>query len=223
MVFPFMDSVRQILDILLHMDTHLGGLIASVGGWVYGILFAIVFCETGLVVTPFLPGDSLLFAAGSFAGAGALHFGWLFGLLVMASILGDSVNFVIGYLLGPKVFRYKDSRIFRRDYLDRTHRFYERHGGKTIILARFMPIIRTFAPFVAGVGRMNYGHFLLFSVSGTLLWVSLLAGGGYFFGNLPFVQRHFSLVIVAVIILSLMPGFVEFLRHRSKAAAGVNE
>lgn len=209
-----MEIIRQLLDIILHLDTHLGGLIASHGAWVYAILFGIVFCETGLVITPFLPGDSLLFAAGTFAGSGALDPLWLTGVLLVAGILGDSVNFAIGHALGPKVFRYPDSRLLRREHLEKAHRFYERHGGKAIVLARFMPILRTFAPFVAGIGAMDYGRFLFFNVSGAVLWVGLLVGGGYFFGGLPLVQRHFSLVILGIIILSVLPGVVEYLRHR---------
>lgn len=209
-----MDIIHQLLDIVLHLDAHLGGLIASHGVWVYAILFVIVFCETGLVITPFLPGDSLLFAAGTFAGSGALDLPWLAGVLTGAGILGDSVNFAIGHALGPKVFRYQDSRLLRREHLETAHRFYERHGGKALILARFMPILRTFAPFVAGIGSMDYGRFLFFNVSGAVLWVALLVGGGYFFGGLPLVQRHFSLVILGIIILSVLPGVVEYLRHR---------
>lgn len=217
MVFALMDFIKEFLELLLHLDTHLGALIANSGGWIYAILFVVIFCETGLVITPFLPGDSLLFAAGTFAATGALHLPWLLAVLILASILGDSVNFTIGNFIGPKVFNYPDSRFLRKEYLERTHRFYEKHGGKTIILGKFMPIIRTFAPFVAGVGRMQYRHFLLINISGALIWICLLTGGGYFFGNLPFVQRHFSLVILAVIILSIMPGVIEYLRQRMKA------
>ncbi len=211
-----MEFIKEVLDLLLHLDTHLGALIASSGPWIYAILFAVIFCETGLVITPFLPGDSLLFAAGTFAANGALHLPWLVTVLIVASILGDTVNFTIGNFIGPKVFQYPDSRFLRKEYLERTHRFYEKHGGKTIILGKFMPIIRTFAPFVAGVGSMQYHRFLLINVSGALLWIGLLAGGGYLFGNLPFVQRHFSLVILAVILLSIMPGLIEYLRHKLK-------
>jgi len=209
-----MDLIKGFLDLLLHLDTHLGALIVSSGGWIYAILFVIIFCETGLVITPFLPGDSLLFAAGTFAASGDLHLPRLLAILSLAGIIGDSVNFAIGNAIGPKVFQYPDSRFLRKEYLERTHRFYEKHGGKTIILARFMPIIRTFAPFVAGVGSMRYRRFLLFNISGALLWVCLLTGGGYFFGNLPFVRRHFSMVILVVIFLSILPGVIEYLRQR---------
>ncbi|OIP49832.1 MAG: hypothetical protein COZ12_00615 [Deltaproteobacteria bacterium CG_4_10_14_3_um_filter_60_8] len=209
-----MDLIKGFLDLLLHLDTHLGALIVSSGGWIYAILFVIIFCETGLVITPFLPGDSLLFAAGTLAASGDLHLPRLLAILSLAGILGDSVNFAIGNAIGPKVFQYPDSRFLRKEYLERTHRFYEKHGGKTIILARFMPIIRTFAPFVAGVGSMRYRRFLLFNISGALLWVCLLTGGGYFFGNLPFVRRHFSMVILVVIFLSILPGVIEYLRQR---------
>ncbi|MDA8164598.1 MAG: DedA family protein [Desulfobacteraceae bacterium] len=214
MPVPARDFLHHALNVLLHLDTHLGALIASSGGWIYGILFAVIFCETGLVVTPFLPGDSLLFAAGAFAATGALHPLGLLAVLIAAGILGDSVNFVIGSAIGPKVFHYPDSRFLRREHLERTHRFYEKHGGKTIILARFMPIIRTFAPFVAGVGSMQYRRFILFNVIGALLWVLLLTGGGYFFGNLPVVRRHFSLVVLVIIFLSVLPGIIEYVRHR---------
>jgi len=209
-----MDLIKGFLDLLLHLDTHLGALIVSSGGWIYAILFVIIFCETGLVITPFLPGDSLLFAAGTLAASGDLHLPRLLAILSLAGILGDSVNFAIGNAIGPKVFQYPDSRFLRKEYLERTHRFYEKHGGKTIILARFMPIIRTFAPFVAGVGSMRYRRFLLFNISGALLWVCLLTGGGYFFGNLPFVRRHFPMVILVVIFLSILPGVIEYLRQR---------
>lgn len=214
-----MELIKYSFDLLLHLDSHLGALIASSGIWIYVILFAIIFCETGLVITPFLPGDSLLFAAGTFAARGDLHPIWLMAVLIVAGILGDSVNFAIGKAIGPKVFQYPDSRFLRQEYLERTHRFYEKHGGKTIILARFMPIIRTFAPFVAGVGSMHYRRFILFNISGAFIWVFLLTGGGYFFGNLPFVQRHFSLVILAIIILSILPGVIEYLRHRGRESA----
>ncbi|MHB8810216.1 MAG: DedA family protein [Desulfobulbaceae bacterium] len=213
-----MELLKTFFDIILHIDAHLDVLIASVGIWVYLILFLIVFCETGLVVTPFLPGDSLLFAAGAFAAAGSLQVGWILGLLVAAAIIGDSVNFYFGQAVGARILDFWGGRLVRREHLERTHRFYEKHGGKTIIIARFMPIIRTFAPFVAGIGDMEYRRFAMFNVSGAFLWVFSLVGGGYFFGNLPLVKRHFSLVILAIIILSCMPAVIEWLRHRKAAA-----
>lgn len=209
--------IRQILDFVLHLDRHLGGLILQYGAWTYAILFAVIFLETGFVVTPFLPGDSLIFAAGTFAALRSLDVWLLFGLLSAAAILGDTANYWIGRLVGPKVFQ-TGSRLFKKEYLDRTHAFYERHGGKTIIIARFVPIVRTFAPFVAGIGRMSYGRFVAYNVVGGVGWVALFAFGGYFFGTIPFVRRNFSLVIVAIVLVSLLPGVVEFLRHRKRAA-----
>jgi membrane-associated protein len=192
-------------------------VIQAYGTWTYGLLFAIVFLETGLVVTPFLPGDSLLFAAGSFAALGALDVSFLFVLLSAAAVLGDSVNYAIGHFLGPKVFHYERSRFFNPDHLRRTHEFYEKYGGKTIIIARFVPIVRTFAPFVAGIGAMSYPRFLAYNVFGGVLWVSVCLFAGFFFGNLPFVRRNFSLVIIVIIVLSVLPALVEYLRHRAEA------
>jgi membrane-associated protein len=212
-----MDLVTWFIDFVLHLDRHLGELIRQYGAHTYTILFLIVFLETGLVVTPLLPGDSLLFAAGSFAGLGALSLWPLIGLLSVAAILGDTVNYAIGAYLGPKVFHYPKSRFFNPDHLRRTHAFYEKHGGKTIIIARFVPIIRTFAPFVAGVGSMSYGRFLTYNVVGGILWVLVCVLAGYFFGNLPFVKKNFSLVILAIIVISVLPAVVEFLRHRAEA------
>ena len=181
------------------------------------ILFLIVFLETGLVVAPILPGDSLLFAAGAFAALGALDVGLLFFLLVAAAILGDTLNYAIGHYLGPKVFHYEKSRFFNPDHLRKTHAFYEKYGGKTIIIARFIPIVRTFAPFVAGIGAMNYRRFLAYNVVGGFLWVAICLFAGYFFGNLPFVKKNFSLVILAIIVISVLPAVVEYLRHRAAA------
>jgi len=209
-----MEIIKEILDFAMHLDSHLYEIIGQYGGWTYGILFAIIFCETGLVVTPLLPGDSLLFAAGALSGAGALNVKWLLLLLSIAAIAGDTVNYWIGYFTGPQIFYKKGSRLLNREYLDRTHRFYERHGGKTIIIARFVPIIRTFAPFVAGIGRMTYGRFLNYNIAGGVAWIFAFVAGGYFFGNIPFVKEHFTAVIFAIIILSVMPAVVEFLRHR---------
>ena len=213
-----MEMINTLFDIFMHLDRHLGSVIQAYGIWTYLILFLIIFCETGLVVTPILPGDSLLFAAGAFAAIGALDVLWLFGLLTVAAVAGDTLNYWIGHYLGPKVFHKKDVRFLNREYLDRTHRFYEKHGGKTIIIARFMPIIRTFAPFVAGIGKMTYMRFIGYNVSGGILWIASFVFGGYFFGDIPMVKRNFTLVIVAIIVLSVMPGVIEFLRHRLKAS-----
>lgn len=209
-----MEFINQVIDFVLHLDTHLGHLIQQYHNWIYAILFTIIFCETGLVVTPFLPGDSLLFAAGAFAAAGSLKLAWLLLLLAAAAILGDTANYWIGHYVGPKVFHKEKTRFFKKKYLERTHAFYEKYGGQTIIIARFVPIIRTFAPFVAGIGRMTYWRFISFNVIGGLAWVALFVLAGYFFGNLPFVKKNFSLVIMAIILISLVPGFVEVIRHR---------
>ena len=198
----------------MHLDKHLNTVIQNYGAWTYMILFLIIFCETGLVIMPILPGDSLLFAAGAFAAMGSLDPVWLFGLLTIAAIAGDTLNYSIGHYLGPKVFQLEDSRFFKKEYLERTHQFYERHGGKTIIIARFMPIIRTFAPFVAGVGRMTYLNFIAYNVVGGILWIGLFIFGGYMFGNIPAVKQNFTLVIMGIILVSILPGVIEFLRHR---------
>ncbi|MGE0454660.1 MAG: DedA family protein [Vicinamibacteria bacterium] len=213
-----MELAYTLVDFFLHLDRHLAELIAAYGSWTYAILFAIVFLETGLVVTPLLPGDSLLFAAGAFAALGALELWPLVLLLCVAAVLGDTVNYGIGNYLGPKVFHYPRSRFFNPDHLKRTHEFFEKYGGKTIIIARFVPIIRTFAPFVAGIGSMTYGRFLSYNVIGGTLWVFVCVLGGYFFGNLPFVKQNFSLVILAIIVLSVLPAVVEFVKHRREAA-----
>ncbi len=211
-----MDFILSAIDFFLHLDVYLGEIISAYGLWTYLILFAIIFAETGFVVTPFLPGDSLIFAAATFAGLGLLNPVLLFILLTFAAILGDSVNYAIGHAIGPRVFR-EDVRFLKREYLDRTHAFFEKYGGKTIILARFMPIIRTFAPFVAGVGAMTYGKFLLYNVIGGLLWVGLFTILGYFFGNIPAVQENFTFVILGIIFISILPPIIEFFRERSKA------
>ena len=212
-----MDLVHWFVDFFLHLDRHLAEVIQAYGTWTYALLFTIVFMETGLVVTPFLPGDSLLFAAGSFAALGALDVRLLFLLLVAAAVLGDNVNYAIGHYLGPKVFHYERSRFFNPEHLRKTHQFYERYGVKTIIIARFVPIVRTFSPFVAGIGAMSYLRFLAFDVVGGVLWVGVCTFAGYFFGNLPFVRRNFSLVILAIIFISVLPAVVEYLRHRAEA------
>lgn len=212
-----MELIGTFVQYFLHLDQHLGQVIEAYGFWTYLILFVIIFCETGLVVTPILPGDSLLFAAGTFAAIGALRPEVLFLLLGLAAVAGDSVNYSIGYTIGPRVFK-EDYRYLKREYLERTHEFYERHGGKTIIIARFMPIIRTFAPFVAGVGAMTYPRFLAYNVIGGVAWIGLFVYGGYFFGNIPVVKRNFTLVIMGIIIVSILPGIIEFVRHRLRAA-----
>jgi membrane-associated protein len=213
-----MDLFRTAVDFFLHLDKHLAEIIARYGIWTNLILFLIVFAETGLVVTPFLPGDSLLFAAGTFAALGSLDPGLLIVLLSAAAILGDTVNYWVGAYIGPRAFS-GEVRWLRKEYLDRTHAFYEKHGGKTIILARFIPIIRTFAPFVAGVGTMTYSRFLLYNVVGGIVWVTLFVLAGYYFGNLPAVRQNFTYVILAIIVLSVMPIVLEFVKARRRAGA----
>jgi membrane-associated protein len=209
-----MDFLRQLLDLFLHVDRHLLELIASLGGWIYALLFAIVFCETGLVVTPFLPGDSLLFAVGAFAATGSLDLTLCVVVLTAAAVLGDTVNYWIGYALGPRLAREGKLRFVKKEHLDKTHAFYEKYGAKTIILARFVPIVRTFAPFVAGIGSMTYKRFMSYNVIGGVAWVLLCTLSGYFFGNLPFVKQHFELVLLGIIFISILPGVIEFLRAR---------
>ncbi len=209
-----MDLIPYLLDILLHLDRHLGDIIRDFGVWTYLILFVIVFCETGLVVTPILPGDSLLFAVGTFAALGALDLAVSLIMLSVAAVAGDSINYAIGYRVGPSVFRGERSRWLNREYLDRTHRFYERHGPKTIVIARFVPIVRTFAPFVAGIGRMTYSRFLTYNVAGGIAWIAILVLGGYFFGSIPVVKRNFTVVILAIIVISVLPVLIEILRQR---------
>jgi membrane-associated protein len=213
----------KIIDIALHLDRYLSAIIQQYGLWTYGILFVVIFIETGLVVTPFLPGDSLLFAAGTFAALKALNIGWLMALLAAAAIIGDTVNYWVGHVLGPKIFHTGGSRVFKKEYLDRTHAFFEKYGGKTIIIARFVPIVRSFAPLVAGIGRMSYGRFIAFNVVGGVGWVVLLTGAGYFFGNIPVVRKNFSLAILAIIIISTIPAVTEALRHRKKKPAAPPE
>ena len=210
--------IAWFVDFILHMDTHLDVIVRSMGIWSYALLFLVIFVETGVVIMPFLPGDSLLFAAGSLAALGSFNVWVLFALLTVAAILGDTVNYWIGHYIGPRVFS-TNSRFLKREYLDRTHAFYEKHGGKTIILARFIPIVRTFAPFVAGVGRMNYGHFITYNVVGGIVWTALFTLGGYFFGNLPIVKENFSLVIMAIIAISGLPALWEVIRNRKAPAS----
>jgi membrane-associated protein len=212
-----MELLLKAVDIFIHLDKYLGDIILQYGTLTYLLLFFIIFMETGLVVTPFLPGDSLLFAAGTFAAIEALDVRILFLLLAAAAIIGDTVNYWIGHIIGPRAFT-GEVRFLKKEYLDRTHEFYERHGGKTIILARFIPIIRTFAPFVAGIGAMSYGHFIAYNVIGGLAWVALFTFGGYFFGNLPAVKHNFSLVVMAIIFISILPGVFEYFKERNRMA-----
>ncbi len=214
-----METIKFLVDLVLHLDVHLNELIIQYGTLVYVFLFVIIFCETGLVFTPFLPGDSLIFAAGTFAAKGAFNENYLFLILAAAAVLGDTVNYWIGHLIGPKIFHKENVRFLKREYLERTHRFYEKYGGKTIIIARFVPIVRTFAPFVAGIGSMTYTKFIPYNIIGGLAWVSLFVYGGYFFGNIDLVKNNFSIVILVIIFISLIPGLIEYIRQKRKAAA----
>lgn len=213
-----MELIRELVDFVLHLDRHLNALIATYQAWTYLILFAVVFCETGLVITPFLPGDSLIFATGALAAvAGSpLRVHWLFLVLAAAAILGDTVNYWIGHAIGPKIFQQRKVRFLKKEHLDKTHAFYEKYGGITIILARFIPIIRTFAPFVAGIGRMTYWRFIAYNVIGGVAWVAIFLFGGFFFGNLPLVKNNFTIVIFAIIFISVLPAAVEYLRQKRK-------
>jgi len=209
-----MELINHLVELFLHLDEQLATIISQYGPWTYGILFAIIFMETGFVITPFLPGDSLLFAAGSFAGLGSLNLWVLLILLSIAAVVGDTVNYWIGHYMGDRAYHVK---WIKKEYLDRTHAFFEKHGGKTIFLARFVPIVRTFAPFVAGMGRMSYGYFFSYNVFGGLFWVFLFTLMGYFFGNLPFVQKNFELVIIAIILISVVPAVWEFFKARRES------
>ena len=212
-----MDILAFLIDVVLHLDRHLVVLIQDYGAWVYLILFLVIFAETGLVVTPFLPGDSLLFVAGTLAAAGGMDIGLLIVLLCIAAIAGDSVNYAIGRHVGQRLVN--GGRFVRQEHIDRTHAFFDKYGGKTIVIARFVPIVRTFAPFVAGIGKMAYGRFLTFNVAGGILWVVSLTVAGYFFGNLPVVKNNLSLVVIGIIIASIMPGVIEYIRHRRSLSA----
>ncbi len=214
-----MELIMSLIDAILHIDKHLAGIIQNYGTWTYLILFLIVFCETGLVVTPFLPGDSLLFVIGALGASGALDVKLAALLLIIAAIGGDTLNYHIGKFLGHKAFSFKDGRFFKKQYLEKTHAFYEQHGGKTIIISRFLPIIRTFAPFVAGMGSMTYWRFISYNIAGGVLWVMLFITGGYYFGNIPAVKNNFTLVILAIIFISLLPGIIAYLRARLQAKA----
>lgn len=211
-----MEFLVQITDVFLHLDNYLGVFLHDYGAWIYLLLFLIVFAETGLVIMPFLPGDSLLFVAGTLAATGGMNVLWLAALLSAAAILGDTVNFWVGNYLGSKLLHGKNSRWINKKHLDYTHAFYQRHGGKTIVIARFIPILRTFAPFVAGLGRMPYSRFMVYNVFGGLVWVVSLLLAGYYFGNLPWVKQNLSLVIVGIILVSISPGIIEYLRHRRR-------
>jgi membrane-associated protein len=218
-----MDIIQQLIDLFLHLDKYLGEIIAQYGTLTYLLLFLVIFMETGLVVTPFLPGDSLLFAAGTFASpalGSPLNIWVLWGLLFLAAVLGDTINYWIGHSIGPRAFS-GNVRFLKKEYLDRTHAFYEKYGGKTIVLARFVPIVRTFAPFVAGVGAMTYGKFFSYNVVGAFLWVTIFTWGGYFFGSLPFVQENFSLIVIAIIAISVLPAVYEFVKARMHASRTV--
>ncbi len=210
-----MEKLSQLLDLFIHLNTHLSWLVSTFGIWTYVILFLVIFCETGLVVMPFLPGDSLLFAVGALAASpgSPLDITAVYGLLLVAAIAGDTVNYMIGQKLGARLLQSK-RKFIKKEHLDRTHAFYERHGGKTIIIARFIPIVRTFAPFVAGLGAMNYRQFIIYNIAGAFVWITSLLFAGYFFGGLPIVQKNFSLVIMAIIVLSVLPAVYEFIRHK---------
>ncbi|WP_243438349.1 DedA family protein [Fundidesulfovibrio soli] len=213
-----MELISQFIWMLGHVDEALRMIIGSYGTWTYLVLFLVIFCETGLVVTPFLPGDSLLFTVGALCGAGYLDPVLTAGLMTAGAILGDNTNYWIGRVVGPAVFSREDSWLLNKKHLNKTHAFYEKHGGKTVVIARFMPIVRTFAPFVAGIGKMSYARFLTFSVSGGVFWICFFVGLGFFIGNMPWVKRYFSVVIYGIILLSIMPGVIEFMRARRAAA-----
>jgi membrane-associated protein len=213
-----MELFAQFIDIILHLDKHLAFLLAQYGPWIYAILFVIIFCETGLIVTPFLPGDSLLFVAGALAATGGMDIGLLMAVLFVAAVLGDGVNYRVGRWFGPRVFRWEDSRFFNKAAFEKTHSFYEHHGGKTVVIARFLPILRTYAPFVAGVGEMPAARFTFFNVIGAAAWVGSLCLAGYWFGNLPIIKNNLTLVILGIIALSLLPLLIGWLRHRAAPA-----
>jgi len=212
-----MDLLAAFIDIVLHLDTHLLALTREYGVWVYAILFLIIYCETGLVVMPFLPGDSLLFVAGALCGLGALRLEWLAPLLMLAAFSGDNTNYWIGRLIGLRLLK-RANGLIKREHIDKTHAFYEKHGGKTILFARFLPIVRTFAPFVAGIGLMRYRLFMLFSALGSLAWIGSLTVAGYFFGNIPVIKNNLTLMILGIIVISFLPAILEFIRHRKQAA-----
>lgn len=208
-----MEFIYFLFDFIIHIDKHLGEIISQYGFWTYAILFLIIFCETGLVVTPFLPGDSLLFATGAFCAIGALDVWTSFTLIAVAAIIGDTVNYYIGSKIGHKAFSGK-YKFLKKEHLDKTHQFYEKYGGKTIIIARFVPIVRTFAPFVAGVGEMTYSKFVIYNIVGGIVWSGIFVFAGYLFGNMPFIKSNFTIVIFAIIFISIVPMIIEFIKHR---------
>jgi len=208
-----MEFIREIIETIMHLDRYLDLVIKNFGNWSYLVFFIIIFAETGLVITPFLPGDSLLFALGALTAIGSFNLLWLFIILAGAAIIGDSANYFFGKLFGQKIILKGNYRFFKKEHIEKTHKFYEKHGGKAIILARFIPIIRTFAPFVAGVGEMSYCKFFIYNVTGALLWVSIFLLGGYYFGNVPFVKENFFIVILVIIVFSVAPVAIEFWRH----------
>ena len=212
-----MEIINLLIDIVMHLDKHLEALVQAYGIWIYAILFAVIFSETGFVVTPFLPGDSLLFVAGALAAVGGMDIGLLIAVLTIAAVLGNTVNYAIGRYFGPKVFQWENSRLFNKAALMKTHLFYEKHGGKTLVISRFLPLFRTFAPFVAGIGSMTYARFTLFNVIGALSWVVSLTFAGYWFGNMPWIKQNLTLVIVAIIVLSLVPVAIGAWKSRSAA------
>ncbi len=216
-----MDLIKTLIDVFLHLDKFLGDIITQYGTLTYILLFVVIFCETGLVVTPFLPGDSLIFAAGTFAAMNRLNPWLLFILLVIAAVGGDALNYWIGHKIGPRAYT-GEVKLIKKEYIDRTHAFFEKHGGKTIFLARFVPIVRTFAPFVAGVSEMSYGYFFRYNVIGGISWVAIFLGLGYFFGALPFVQKNFELVIIAIILISVVPMLIEWIKARNEQKAKNN-
>jgi len=211
-----MISISDCVDFVLHLDRHLGYVLESYGVWCYLLFFAIIFAETGLVVTPFLPGDSLLFALGTFAALGSIDVLWLFVILSAAAVLGDSANYAIGKYFGAMILKREGAWFLKKEHIERTHRFYEKYGAKTIVIARFVPIVRTFAPFIAGVGKMSYFRFFAYNVAGGVLWITAFVFGGYFFGNIPIIKRNFTLVIFAIIIISILPAVIEVLRERRR-------
>lgn len=211
-----MEILSSLLDIVLHLDAHLLVLVHEYGLWVYAILFAIIFAETGLVVAPFLPGDSLLFVIGALCGMGSLELQIAMPLLIAAAFAGDNTNYWIGRLLGLRLLNKASPRLIRHEHLEKTHAFYEKHGGKTVILARFLPIIRTFAPFVAGIGTMNYRHYVMFSIIGGVSWIGSLTVAGYFFGNIPFIKNNLTLMVLVIVVISFIPAILEFIKHRRR-------
>jgi len=209
--------ILQFIDVFIHLDKYLTTIIQSYGTWTYLILFAIIFCETGLVVLPFLPGDSLIFAAGALAALGALDIKWLIILMCLAAVAGDTVNYWIGYWVGPKIFQKENVKLLNKKHLMEAHAFYEKYGGITIILARFMPFVRTFAPFVAGIGTMSYWRFMSYNVVGGILWINIFGWLGYYFGNMPYIKKNFSLVILAIVVISVMPAVIEYFKRKRRA------